>query len=138
MGTLNDKVGELNSGVGSLTDGAGDLSSGLISITEKNGQLTYAAYTAYEVTSAALNNQLQANGFEPVTLTPSGYSDVLTALLKKTDADTVYNKAYQAEEREVTKQVEAQADELYLGYIKSQADSVYLEYVTLQIEEPSR
>ena len=67
MGTLNDKVGELNSGVGSLTDGAGVLSSGLTNITE-NGQLTDAAYTAYEglctAASTALNNQLQANGFE--------------------------------------------------------------------------
>lgn len=137
-GTLNDKVGELNSGVGSLTDGAGDLSSGLTSITEKNNQLTDAAYTAYEglctAASTALNNQLQANGFEPVTLTPSNYFDVLGELLKRTDADTVYNKAYQAAEREVTKQVEAQADELYLGYIKSQADSVYLEYVTSQAD----
>ncbi len=135
-GTLNDKVGELNSGVGSLTDGAGELSSGLTSITEKNGQLTDAAYTAYEGlctdASAALNNQLQANGFEPITLTPSDYSDVLGGLLRKTDADSVYKEAYQTAQREVTKQVEAQADELYLGYIRSQADSVYPEYVTSQ------
>ena len=137
-GTLSDKVGELNSGVGSLTDGAGELSSGLTSITEKNGQLTDAAYTAYEglctAASAALNNQLQANGFGPVTLTPSDYSDVLGGLLRKTDADSVYKEAYQTAQREVTKQVEAQADELYLGYIRSQADSIYPEYVTSQAD----
>ena len=59
---------------------------------------------------------------------------MLTALLKKTDADAVYNKAYQAAQREVTKQVEAQSDELYLGYINSQADFVYQEYVTSQAD----
>lgn len=140
---LKDKVDELVSAVDKLNDGAsevrdgvGELSSGLTSITEKNGQLTDAAYTAYEglctAASAALNNQLQANGFELVTLTPSDYSDVLGGLLRKTDADSVYKEAYQTAQREVTKQVEAQADELYLGYIRSQADSVYSEYVISQ------
>lgn len=47
-GMLNGKVGELHSGVGALAGGAGDLSSGLADITAKNGQLTGAAYTAYE------------------------------------------------------------------------------------------
>lgn len=137
-GTLNDKVGELNSGVGILTDGAGDLSSGLTSITEKNSQLTDGAYAAYEglctAASAALNSQLQANGYEPVALTPSNYSDILGDLLEKTNADTVYNEAYRTAQREVTKQVEAKADELYLGYIRSQADSIYLEYMTSQAD----
>ncbi len=137
-GTLNSKVGELNSSVGALTSGAGDLSSGLSSITAKNDQLTGAAYTAYEglctAASSALNSQLEANGVEPVTLTPSNYSAVLLGLLEKMDADTVYNQAYQAALQQVTAQVEAQADALYRGYVESQANSIYLAYVSSQAD----
>ncbi len=137
-GTLNSKVRELNSGVGALTSGAGDLSSGLSSITAKNDQLTGAAYTAYEglctAASSALNSQLEANGVEPVTLTPSNYSAVLLGLLEKMDADTVYNQTYQAALQQVTAQVEAQADALYRGYVELQANSIYLAYVSSQAD----
>ena len=137
-GTLTDKVGELNSGVGALTSGAGDLYSGLTGITEKNGQLTGAAYTAYEglctAAAAALNAQLVANGMESVTLTPSSYSTVLLGLLEKMDADTAYNAAYQAALQQVTAQVEAQADALYRGYVEAQANSIYLAYVSSQAD----
>lgn len=108
-GTLNGKVGEMHTGVGSLTDGAGDLYSGLSSITAKNDQLTGAAYTAYEglctAAATALNSQLEANGMDPVTLTPSTYSAVLMGLLEKMNADAVYQQAYQAALQQVTKQV---------------------------------
>lgn len=50
------------------------------------------------------------------------------------NADTVYNEAYQTALRQVTAQVEAQADTLYRGYIESQADSIYLAYVSLQAD----
>ena len=137
-GTLTDKVGELNSGVGALTSGAGDLYSGLTGITEKNGQLTGAAYTAYEglctAAAAALNAQLVANGMESVTLTPSSYSTVLLGLLEKMDADTAYNAAYQAALQQVTAQVEAQADALYRGYVEAQANSIYLAYASSQAD----
>ncbi len=137
-GMLNGKVGELHSGVGALAGGAGDLSSGLADITVKNGQLTGAAYTAYEglctAAAAALNSQLAANGMEPVTLTPSNYAAVLLQLLKKMDADTVYSQAYQAALQQVTAQVEAQADALYRGYVESQADAIYLAYVSSQAD----
>lgn len=137
-GTLTNKVGELNSGVGALASGAGDLSSGLSNITEKNGQLTGAAYTAYEglctAAAAALNAQLEANGMETVALTPSNYSAVLLGLLEKMDADTVYNEAYQAALQQVTVRVEAQADALYRGYVESQANSIYLAYVSSQAD----
>lgn len=137
-GTLNGKIGELNSGVGDLTNGAGDLASGLSGITAKNDQLTDAAYTAYEglctAAGAALNAQLEANGMESVTLTPSNYSAVLAGLLEKMDADTVYNQAYQAALQQVTTQVEAQADALYRGYAESQADSIYYAYVSSQAD----
>ena len=137
-GTLTNKVGELNSGVGALTSGASDLYSGLTGITEKNDQLTGAAYTAYEglctAAAAALNTQLEANGMESVTLTPVNYSAVLLGLLEKMDADTVYNQAYQAALQQVTVRVEAQADALYRGYVESQANSIYLAYVSSQAD----
>lgn len=137
-GTLSSKVGELNSAVGALTGGAGDLSSGLSSITAKNSQLTGAAYAAYEglctAAAAALNVQLEANGMEPVALTPSNYSAVLLELLEKLDADAVYQQAYQAALQQVTAQVEAQADALYRGYVESQADAIYLAYVSSQAD----
>ncbi len=137
-GTLNSKVGELHSGVGSLTDGTGELSSGLNDITANNDQLTSAAYTAYEglctAVAAALNSQLEANGFSTVTLTPSTYSEVLTGLLKKLDKDAVYQQAYQEAQRQVTQPVNEQADALYLGYVQSQEDSIYLAYITSQAD----
>ena len=137
-GTLNGKIGELNSGVGALVGGAGDLASGLSNITAKNDQLTDAAYTAYEglctAAGAALNAQLEANGMESVTLTPSNYSAVLAGLLEKMDADTVYNQAYQAALQQVTTQVEAQADALYRGCAESQAESIYYAYVSSQAD----
>ena len=137
-GTLNGKIGELNSGVGALVGGAGDLASGLSNITAKNDQLTDAAYTAYEglctAAGAALNAQLEANGMESVTLTPSNYSAVLAGLLEKMDADTVYNQAYQAALQQVTTQVEAQADALYRGYAESQAESIYYADVSSQAD----
>ncbi len=131
--TLNGKTGELNSGVGSLANGAGELYSGLSGIAAKNDQLTKAAYSAYEglctAAAAALNSQLNANGIQSVTLTPSNYSEVLMGLLEKMDADAVYEQAYQKALLTVTQQVEAQADTLYRGYIESQADSIYFAYV---------
>ncbi len=137
-GTLNDKVGELHSGVGSLTDGTGELYSGLTDITANNDELTGAAYTAYEglcsAAAAALNSQLEANGLSSVTLTPSTYSDVLTGLLKKLDRDAVYQQAYQVALRQVTQQVNEQADALYLGYVQTQEDSIYLAYITSQAD----
>lgn len=137
--TLNDKVGELNNGVGSLTDGAGKLDSGLKSITAENEQLTGAAYAAYEglctAAAAALNNLLEANGMDTVTLTPTTYSAVLLKLLERMNADTVYQEAYAVALWQVTKQVEEQAVMLYRGYLESQADSVYLTYLTSQADQ---
>ena len=136
--TLNSKVGDLHSGVGDLTVGAGDLYTGLTDITAQNQQLTDGAYTAYEglctAAAAALNAQLEANGMDAVTLTPSTYSAVLIGLLEKLDADEVYQEAYDTALQQVTQQVNQQADQLYLGYVKSQADSIYLAYVTTQAD----
>lgn len=137
-GTLKSKVDELNSGVGALADGAGSLYSGLSSITAKNDSLTGAAYSAYEgictASAASLNASLSANGLDAVTLTPSTYSAVLMDLLGKMNADAVYQQAYQTALTEVTAQVEAQAENLYRGYIKSQANSIYLAYVSSQAD----
>ena len=137
-GTLKNKVDELNSGTGALADGAGSLYSGLSSITAKNDSLTGAAYSAYEgictASAAALNASLRANGLDAVTLTPSTYSAVLMDLLGKMNADAVYQQAYQTALTEVTAQVEAQAEDLYRGYIKSQANSIYLAYVSSQAD----
>lgn len=137
-GTLNEKVGELHTGVGSLTDGAGSLYSGLSEITDKNDDLTDAAYKAYEgLCSAAetsLNSKLKENGIDPVTLTPSTYSSVLSSLLDKMNADTVYQQAYQAALRQVTQQVKEQENTLYLGYIQSQSDTIISEYIASQAD----
>ena len=136
--TLNGKVGDLHSGVGDLTAGAGDLYTGLTDIAAQNQQLTSGAYTAYEglctAAAAALNSQLEANGMDVVTLTPSTYSAVLISLLEKLDADIVYQETYDTALEQVTLQVNERADELYRGYVDSQANSVYLAYVTTQAD----
>lgn len=138
IGTVNDGAANVNSGAGKLADATGTLSSGLSEIKAKNSQLTGAAYTAYEglctAAATALNSQLTAKGMDAVSLTPSTYSDVLLGLLKKLDADAVYNEAYQTALAKVTQQVEAQSDTLYRGYIESQADSIYRTYVTSQAD----
>ncbi len=135
---VNDGANEVNDGARKLADAMGSLSSGLSSINANNSKLTDGAYTAYEglcsAATTALNSELSADGLDKVNLTPSTYSDVLLGLLKKLDADAVYNKAYNEALNEVTKQVEANADALYRGYIDSQADSIYLAYITSQAE----
>ncbi len=135
---VNDGANEVNDGARKLADAMGSLSSGLSSINANNSKLTDGAYTAYEglcsAATTALNSELSANGLDKVNLTPSTYSDVLLGLLKKLDADAVYNKAYNEALNEVTKQVEVNADALYRGYIDSQADSIYLAYITSQAE----
>ncbi len=135
---VNDGANEVNDGARKLADAMGSLSSGLSSINANNSKLTDGAYTAYEglcsAATTALNSELSANGLDKVNLTPSTYSDVLLGLLKKLDADAVYNKAYNEALNEVTKQVEANADALYRGYIDSQADTIYLSYIINQAE----
>lgn len=84
--------------------------------------------------AAALNSQLEANGMDAVTLTPSTYSAVLMSLLEKLDADIVYQETYDTALEQVTLQVNERADELYRGYVDSQANSVYLAYVTAQAD----
>lgn len=84
--------------------------------------------------AAALNSQLEANGMDAVTLTPSAYSAVLMSLLEKLDADIVYQERYDTALEQVTLQVNERADELYRGYVDSQANSVYLAYVTEQAD----
>lgn len=84
--------------------------------------------------AAALNSQLEANGMDAVTLTPSTYSAVLMSLLEKLDADIVYQETYDTALEQVTLQVNERADELYRGYVDSQANSVYLAYVTEQAD----
>ena len=137
-GTLNGKVGELHSGVGSLADGSKDLSAGLTDITANSQPLTGAVYSTYEglfsATAEALNSQLRANGMEPVALTPSTYAAVLTELVRQMEAGTVYQKAYESARSQVSEQVSAQADALYLGYLRSQEDSIYQSYIASQAD----
>lgn len=135
---LNGKIGGLNSATGALSGGAQELYSGLAAITAKNDDLTGSALSAYEGLCKAaeiqINTQLTENGLDTVNLTPSSYSDVLSDLLKKMNADAVYEQAYNAALKEVTAQVEAQADTLYNGYIESKANSIYLSYIESQSE----
>lgn len=86
-GQLQDAAGKIYSGAGSLYGGARELKKGLSSLTSKNSQITGAAWSAYKALCNAaqtqLNEQLQAFGFERVTLTPETYSDVLSGILQK-------------------------------------------------------
>ena len=136
--TLKDKVGELYTGVGALTTGTGDLANGLSAITYKNKELLDGAYEAFKgICSASetiLNAELTKNGIPTVKLTPETYATVLTELLKTMDADVVYNMAYDKALAEVTKQVEAQADALYVGYVEQNANAIYLAYIQSQAD----
>ncbi len=133
---LNEKVGELLLGVGALNSGTGTLASGLSTITSKNKELLDGAYAAFagicSASETLLNTELSKNGLYAVTLTPETYSDVLSDLLKAMEADAVYNTAYNVALKEVTAQVEANADALYKGYIDQNADAIYLTYLQSQ------
>lgn len=137
-GKLDTAAAEMYTGVGSLYNGASGLSTGLANIALKNGELTGAAWSAYEALCTAaqteLNTKLSENGHEAVTLTPATYSGVLMGLLAEMDADAVYNTAYNTALTEATAQVEAQADSIYAEYIQSQADTIYLVYVQSQAD----
>ena len=138
-GILNEKVGELHNGVGMLMDGSVNLSNGLSTLTGKNAELTEGALVAYSALCTAaqmqLNTELAANGLESVTLTPDNYSKVLLSLIEKMDAKAVKEQAYQMALLEVTAQVETQADELYMGYIKSQENELYVQGATQMVYE---
>lgn len=125
-GVLDKASGKLYTGVGSLYQGSSDLKTGLETLTGKSDDLTTAAWSAYEALCTAAETQLNAalteKGLDTVTLTPETYSDVLLDVLAQMDADTVYTQAYNAALTEVTAQVNAQADTLYIAYINSQAD----------------
>lgn len=135
-GALDEAAGKLQTATQSLYDGATELKSGLAALTSQNSELTGAAWSAYEALCSAaqeqLNTKLDEAGLAKVTLTPDTYSQVLMNILDQMDAETVYNKAYNAALAEVTAKVEAQADTLYSEYIRSQADSIYLAYITSQ------
>lgn len=136
--TLKDKVGELYTGVGALATGTSDLANGLSAVTSKNKELLDGAYEAFKgICSASetiLNAELTRNGIPTVKLTPETYATVLTELLKTMDADVVYNMAYDKALAEVTKQVEAQADALYAGYVEQNANAIYLAYIQSQAD----
>ena len=131
--TLEDKVGEMYNGVGQLTTGSSSLSNGLAEITSKNQELLSGAMTVFEslcnAATTSLNAELIANGYDAVKLTPKNYAAELNKLLKLLDADNVYQKAYDVALAKVTKEVEANAEALYKGYIEANADSIYLTYI---------
>ena len=135
---LTDKVGELYTGVGALTSGAGELSNGLSAITSKNQDLIDGAYEAFKgicsASETVLNAELTKNGLSTVTLTPANYATVLTELLKIIDADAVYNEAYNTALTEITAQIEAQEEDLYVGYVAQNADAIYLAYLESQAD----
>lgn len=136
--TLKDKVGELYTGVGALATGTSDLANGLSAVTSKNKELLDGAYEAFKgICSASetiLNAELTKNGIPTIKLTPETYATVLTELLKTMDADVVYNMAYDKALAEVTKQVEAQADALFAGYVEQNANAIYLAYIQSQAD----
>lgn len=99
--------------------------------SKHNGKILYRRCKASET---ILNAELTKNGLQPVTLTPETYNAVLTVLLKTMNADAVYNAAYNRALAEVTAQVEAQANDLYAGYIEQNADAIYLAYIQSQAD----
>ena len=135
-GTLKDSAGALSSGAGRLATGALDLSGGLSDIDEKSEALVSGAYAAFaglcDASGAAINAELRANGLESITLTPENYTQVLNGLLKQMDADEVYALAYAEAKAQVTAAVEAQADELYAGYIRKNSDVIIDAYIKSQ------
>lgn len=144
-GVLAANVAKLYEGTGKLKSGTAELSSGLTSITKNNQTLLNGGWTAFEglctAAETTLNAELTANGMETVTLTPKNYENVLKGLLKKMDADAVYEQAYAKALEQITKEVEAQTEaledlpeeqiaEIRNGYIEQMMKS---EEVTSQI-----
>ncbi len=133
-GSLKAGTATLDSKTGQLADGAGNLADGLLEITSKNRELTDGAYAAFSGLCTAsqqiLNSQLEANGIEPVTLTPENYSDVLTGLLKEMGTEAVYKKAYAKAYAEIEKQVNKNESAVYSAYISSNAENIYTSYIT--------
>lgn len=136
--TLHTKVTELNDGVGSLQEGADSLSSGLTELDGKSEQLREGARAAFvglcDAAETQLNSELTANGMDKITLTADNYASVLDDLEKKLGAGNARKTAYNTALKEVTKQVEARADQLYLGYVSSQADTIYDRYLQSQAD----
>ncbi len=133
-GSLKTGTAALDSKTGQLADGAGSLSEGLLMITSKNRELTDGAYATFSGLCTAsqqiLNSQLEANGVEPVTLTPENYSDVLTELLEEAGTEAVYKKAYASAYAEAEKQVNKNEAAVYSAYISSNAENIYTSYIT--------
>ncbi|MBQ9991622.1 MAG: hypothetical protein IJP31_11900 [Lachnospiraceae bacterium] len=117
-GTLVTKVGELHSGVGSLSGGINELSDGLGDLAGKNAELTGAAFSVFESLCVAAETQLSANGIT-VDLTPANYADVLNGISGSIDTTAVREQAYQAALKQVTAQINAQAEQLYEAYVQS-------------------
>ncbi|MGN0170083.1 MAG: hypothetical protein ACI39H_04890 [Lachnospiraceae bacterium] len=138
-GELENASGEMKKGTKKLYDGAISLNKGLASLVSKNSQLTGAAWSAYEALCSAaetqLNQQLASYGIEKVSLTPNTYDRVLMDLLEQLDADKIYQQAYSAARDEVTKQVAAQADTLYIGYLQQHESEICKSYVESKADD---
>lgn len=132
-GALVEGADKLQGGIGELFTGSETLAGGLAEIVSNNKELKDGAWAAFEgICSAAntmLNAQLKESGIASVKLTPSNYSRVLNDLLKKLNADAIYDKAYATALAQVTKEVEANQDALYKGYIEQIAPEVYRTYI---------
>lgn len=137
--TLETKVGELYAGVSALTEGAGTLESGLSQINRKSAELVSGAKSAYvglcTAAGTALNAELEKNGMSAVTLTPDNYASVLNELLKQMDADAVYAQAYQKALAEVTAQVDALGDSIYIEYMQTQSEALYTQAASKKLVE---
>lgn len=135
-GLLDSNVEKLHSGVGLLNDGSSELSNGLSAISAQSETLRNGAYTAFQglctAAQGVINSQLEEKGMAAVTLTPATYEAVLLDLLNQLDEDKIYQKAYDIAFETVTKEVNARADEVYMGYIETIADSIYRTYLESQ------
>ena len=112
------------------------MSDGLQQIISKNKELLDGAEKVFEalcnVSSTMLNSNLAGSGLDNIKLTPKNYETVLNQLLKKLNADTIYQVAYNKALKEVTQQVEANADALYAGYVDANANAIYVTYINSQ------
>lgn len=136
--TLKDNSAKLSEGVEKIYSGAKTLADGVTTLDSKSNTLVSGADTAFDGLCSAinevLNEKLNEYGLDSVTLTKDNYSTVLNELLKKLDADAVYEEAYNVAlatvTSEVTAAVEEMGEEIYSQYITQNSEAIIQKYVS--------
>lgn len=135
--TLKDNTAKLKDGTSQLYEGASSLASGADTLNKNSDTLVSGANSAFdglcEAINEVLNQKLNEQGLDSITLTKDNYATVLNGLLEQLDADQVYKQAYEIAyatvSEAVTSNVEEMGEELYKQYIHQNSDSIYAKYV---------